>query len=442
MRRGLFRHTLAGTEDCIPDLEARALTSDIARLSAGIGLRCELQPILDLDSREVVGFEALARGPHGTELESPAALFAEAGRAGLELELDLACAKRAMQAAREAAIEAPLTLFVNLEPEQIATREGLASELRGEAEGLRVVIEVTERALTRRPESLLRGLAELRDAGFGIALDDVGADPRALPLLSILRPDVIKLDLSLVREQPSRELAEIVNAVNAEAELSGSTILAEGIETEDHLFTAAALGATLGQGFLLGRPGPPPSVPPSTRIEVPLSWRPGELDGETPFDVISGRRPLRPANRDLLLRMSRNLERQALTLGPSGLILSTFQYADRYSGLTEDLYAKLGERASVITFGVGLDHEVAPGVGGIDLDPGDPLVQQWCVCVVGAHFAAAFAAREIPHEGAQRDRRFDFAMTYSRELAIEMARSLVLRVPDADAANPDLLRGG
>ena len=94
----------------------------------------------------------------------------------------------------------------------------------------------------------------------------------------------------------------------------------------------------------------------------------------------------------------------------------------------------------MVTFAVGLDHEVAPGVGGVDLEPWDPLVQEWCVCVVGAHFSAAFAAREFPHRGPERERQFEFAMTYQRELAIEMARSLVLKVPDVSVAAPDLLR--
>jgi len=422
-------------------MEVTTLTSEIASLVRGVGLRTDLQPVVDLDSGAVAGYEALARGPEGSPLATPVEMFAEAARAGLLAELDLACARTAMRAARGAGIEPPMTLFVNLEPEVIATREGLVDELRAEAEGLRVMVEVTERALTARPERLLCGLAELRRAGFGIALDDVGADRRALPLLSVLRPDVIKLDLSLVRGRPSRELAEIVNAVNAEAELSGALILAEGIETAEHRFTATAIGAMVGQGFLLGRPAPPPAALPTSTRGLRLPSRSLQATGGTPFSLVSRRRPLRVADRGLLLRLSRNLERQAMSLGPTGLVLSTFQYADRFAGVTEDLYSRLGERASVIAFGVGLGPEAAPGVGGVDLEPTDPLVQEWSVCVVGAHFAAAFAAAELSRRGPARERRFDYAMTYDRELAIDMARSLVLRVPDAGDGAPDLLGG-
>ncbi len=74
--------------------------------------------------------------------------------------------------------------------------------------------------------------------------------------MPLLRPDVIKLDLRLVQRQPDAEIAEIVNAVNTQAERTGAIVLAEGIETDEHLATARALGATLGQGWLFGRPGP------------------------------------------------------------------------------------------------------------------------------------------------------------------------------------------
>ena len=84
--------------------------------------------------------------------------------------------------------------------------------------GSRCVVEVTERALIARPEALLRALTRLRTRGWGIALDDVGADSRSLALMSLLYPDVIKLDLRLLRDRSRRDVARIVTAVGAEAE--------------------------------------------------------------------------------------------------------------------------------------------------------------------------------------------------------------------------------
>src|SRR5205085_1452138 len=96
----------------------------------------------------------------------------------------------------------------------------------------------------------------LRAAGWRIALDDVGADDMSLAFMPLLRPDIVKLDLSLVQQRPGPAVAGIMNAVNAYAERTGALVLAEGIENEQHLDIAKALGARLGQGYLFGRPAP------------------------------------------------------------------------------------------------------------------------------------------------------------------------------------------
>ena len=107
------------------------------------------------------------------------------------------------------------------------------------------------------------GRLRVRGRGWGIALDDVGAERASLALLPFIRPDVIKLDLGLVQGRPSAAVAEVFSAVNAESERSGAVVLAEGIETREHLGTARALGATLGQGWLLGRPSAAPETAPA-----------------------------------------------------------------------------------------------------------------------------------------------------------------------------------
>src|SRR3978361_2267762 len=117
-------------------------------------------------------------------------------------------------------------------------------------------MEITERALAARPAELLRAVERARERGWRIALDDVGADSMSLSFMPLLRPDVVKLDLSLVQERPGPAIAQIMNAVNAYAEESGALVLAEGIEDERHLRMARGLGATLGQGWFFGRPGP------------------------------------------------------------------------------------------------------------------------------------------------------------------------------------------
>ena len=152
---------------------------------------------------------------------------------------------------------------------------------------LDVVVEITERALTDRPAELLHAVQASATRGWGIALDDVGADARSLALMPLLRPDVIKLDLRLVQDQPTSEVAEIVNAVNAERERTGAVVLAEGIETEEHLETARALGATLGQGWLFGRPATSLSRRRRAGVAAAARRAAAPADRTSPYEVVA-----------------------------------------------------------------------------------------------------------------------------------------------------------
>ena len=116
----------------------------------------------------------------------------------------------------------------------------------------------------------------------------------SLAFLPLLAPDVVKLDLRLVQERPGPAIAEIMNAVNADAERTGAVVLAEGIETEEHLVMARALGATLGQGWLFGRPGPG-AAPGRSRGELVLPGASGSARSPTssPFGCLPGSAPLR-----------------------------------------------------------------------------------------------------------------------------------------------------
>jgi EAL domain-containing protein (putative c-di-GMP-specific phosphodiesterase class I) len=387
------------------------------------------QPIVDLDSGEVVAYEALARGPAGSPLERPDRLFAAAAELGATAELDWACHAAALRGALEAGLGA--TLFVNVEPSRLAEPvPAWAAPLLARAEAeLDVVIELTERALTDRPAELLARVERLRGLGVGIALDDVGADRRSLALMPFVGPEVIKLDLRLVQDNPTPAIAAIVHAVNAESERSGALLLAEGIETPEQREIARALGARYGQGWLFGRPGPLPPSPTArgVRIAVP---RPPAPVAASPFEVVSARqRPRRGAKR-LLLAISRHLEAQVAAQGEAAVVLASFQEARHFTAATAGRYAGLaGHAAFVGALGVGLPEEPAPGVRGAALGAGDAVRDEWNVVVVAPHFAAAFVARDLGDPGfADMARRFDFCLTYDRALAVEAARALLARI--------------
>jgi len=415
------------------DPELAMLTDLLAKQ----GLHTVYQPVVELDTGHIVGYEALSRGPRSSQLESPEQLFAAARRANQLAELDRACQAAAMAGAATAGLRAPCTLFVNVEPEVAATAPlaALPPARRGGSVAPRVVVELTERSLTDRPAELLRQVAAFRARGWGIALDDVGADPGSLALLPLLRPDVIKLDLRLVQDEPDAQIAQIVNAVNAEAERSGAVVLAEGIETAAHLAVAQSLGATLGQGWLLGRPAPLPtptalaarSVVSTTA--VPITARTPTPEGASPFDLVAAERPVRQASKSLLLEVSRHLERQAMSSTSSAVVLATFQNARHLTPATVDRYSSLAAKAAFVgALGADMPAEPATGVRGATLEQGDPVLGEWDVAVIGPHFAGALVSRDLGDDGPDHDRRFSYVLTHDRTLAVQVACALMARV--------------
>ncbi len=390
------------------------------------------QPLVDIATGRVLGYEALSRGPAGTSWESPAALFAAARAAGREHELDWICRARAYQAVLAAGPDPRLTWFVNMEPP--AARTACPADLLPVVEQarhrLRVVTEMTERAIAADPSGLLSAAAACRVSGWGVALDDVGADPMSLALMPFVHPDVVKLDMQMLRAPGDPHTARVVAAVAAYAESTGAVVLAEGIETEEHLSTAMAMGATLGQGWLFGRPGAldAPQAPPARPIAL-VGTPPAVSTEVSPFEVVRAPRDVRRGDKRLLIALSLQLEHQAAALGESALIVSAFQSDERFTELTRRRYTMLGaDAAFVAALGVGMDPEPAPGVRGASLEEGDPLTGEWSVAVLGPHFAAALVAVDLGDTGPEMERRFDFALTYDRDLVVEAASALMRRV--------------
>ncbi len=415
-----------------------ALGAALDRVLDG-GVRSVFQPIVDLDSDCVVAYEALARGPEGP-LERPDAMFAAARAAGRLAELDEACRAAAFRGAVAHGLLAPTTVFVNVEPDVLdsAPLADLLAIADTAPRELRVVLEVTERALAARPAELLRTVERVRALGWGIALDDVGADPMSLSFMPLLRPDVVKLDLRLVQGSPGPEVAQVMNAVNAYAESTGALVLAEGIENAEHLATARSLGASLGQGWLFGRPETAPSLDrPSTELFLP-SPEPVDVDeagNESPFGCLPEGTRLRFSPKSLLVELSKQLEREAVRVGQTCVVAATFQEARNVTPATERRYAELAEATGfVCAVGEGLDAEPLPGIRGATLDPADPVRDEWDVVVLGPHFSAALLARDLGSTGPDMDRQFEYALTYERTTVVQAARALLSRVAPRPAA--------
>ena len=326
-------------------------------------------------------------------------------------------------------------MFVNVEPEVLdgAPLRDLLKIASSAPRALHIVFEITERAIAARPAELLRTVERIRSRGWAVALDDVGADPKSLAFMSLLRPEVVKLDLRLIQQRPNQEIAAIMHAVNAYTEGSGALLLAEGIETDAHLAAARGLGARFAQGWLFGRPGTEPSPLPVADADLPRV--PAELAPDrSPFACLAPGTPLRRAGKRLLIELSKKLEQEALAHGESAIIAAAFQESRHFTARTAERYRELAEQtAFVCALGEGLPPEPSPGVRGARLAHDDLVMGEWDVVVLAPHFAAALLARDLGDTGPDLDRTFEYALTYRRDSCVRAACALLSRVVPAVA---------
>jgi diguanylate cyclase (GGDEF)-like protein len=230
----------------------------VAEVIRSGGLRPVYQPIVDLATGETVGFEGLIRLPAGTPFTDPGHLFRAAEATGYTFDLDRACIAAVLEGAMS--IDRSCSLSVNLSPRTIEAAEFSAYEFAGRLvkggwNPNQVIVEMTEQDEIRDVERLRAMLERLRDLGIRTAIDDVGSGNAGLRLLSLIRFDVVKLDLALVQEGARREVSmAVVNSLGELAAQWGARIIAEGIETPAQLSLLRRAGIPLGQGYLLGRP--------------------------------------------------------------------------------------------------------------------------------------------------------------------------------------------
>lgn len=209
------------------------------------------QPIRDFVNGRTVGFEALTRFS-GEKPRSPDKWFADASATGLGARLEAAAVRAALTSAH--GLPQEVYLSINVSPTTILD-DGFGALLADAARERRLVLEITEHAAVQDYVALDTALQPLRERGVALAIDDAGAGFSSLQHIVRLRPDIIKLDMSLIRaidsEAPRRALASALVYFAAD---TGSTIVAEGIETEAERDTLQRLGISIGQGYLFARP--------------------------------------------------------------------------------------------------------------------------------------------------------------------------------------------
>jgi diguanylate cyclase (GGDEF)-like protein len=240
------------------------LSSAISAVIESGTLTPVFQPIVELSSGRILGYEGLVRVPQESVFPHTGALFDAAEAAGRVQDLDRAALDVVLAGAR--AIRDDVLISLNVSPRTLESGElnatvFLAILRRHGIAPDRVILELTEREVVREPEVLREALRGVQRAGVRVAADDVGAGNAGLRLLSQFQFDVVKIDLSLVQGgtrggSGSDQTLSVLGSLVQMADRLGALTIAEGVETPEQLRTIRELGIVAGQGYLLGRPGP------------------------------------------------------------------------------------------------------------------------------------------------------------------------------------------
>jgi EAL domain-containing protein (putative c-di-GMP-specific phosphodiesterase class I) len=392
----------------------------------GAEVQTQFQPIVHIATGSVVAFEALSRGPAGTEFESPVALLDAAREAGRLGELDWLCRTRAMQAAASSALPEQLSWFINVEHAglEIECPSHLLADLDVARAGLRVVLEVVERNVEDHVTRLLHAADQARREAWGVALDDVGAGTGSLALLPFLQPDVVKLDMSLLRSASPATAADVTAAVRTYAEHSGAVILAEGIETPAQEELALVFGATYGQGHLYGRPGPLPHDLPEPANPIPLRQRPAPLHDATPFETLSATITPQQARREHLRHIVIHLRRYCARDDIGAVLLTVIADEDRDLDLTSLIGAVAKHNALTVCLVPGAEaHQQDPRYYLGPVPDGSRLHHESAMIVVTPHWAGAIVTRDTANVTADGTPLVDYVYTHDRPAVIRAARA-------------------
>jgi len=218
------------------------------------------QPILDLKTEQIMGYESLSRGPKHSEIEAPVILFTLAEETGLVFELDRLCRKRSIINARGK--KRGLKLFVNTLPNLIYDPDFEAKLFIKFLESNDIpindiVFEITERNAIEQFSNFRQAISYYTDVGITIAIDDVGAGYSSLEAIIEIKPAYVKIDASVTRGvAESAGKQQMLKALHSLSQSVGAKTIAEGIETRSDFDTIQQIGIEYGQGYYICKPGP------------------------------------------------------------------------------------------------------------------------------------------------------------------------------------------
>jgi EAL domain-containing protein (putative c-di-GMP-specific phosphodiesterase class I)/GGDEF domain-containing protein len=216
------------------------------------------QPVLDLRDSRTIGYEAFCRGPRDTIFERPQTMFDGARDVGAARDLDLLCHRKALLKAR--LMTPGEKLFLNVLPASLADPgflDHLTNDVPKDLPVHRedIILEFADRNAIGDYELFALEIQELRSRGFRVAVDNVGTGSSSLQTITEVRPEFIKVDLSLIRNiQSNLVKQEMLRSLCQVARSIEATVVAQGIELQEELRAVMSCGTEYGQGFLFAFP--------------------------------------------------------------------------------------------------------------------------------------------------------------------------------------------
>jgi diguanylate cyclase (GGDEF)-like protein/PAS domain S-box-containing protein len=259
--RGKARHEVFDTAMHDRTVELLGFETDLRRAIERGELRVYYQPVVELGSGRVAGFEALLRWQRGDTLVSADAIISVAEETGLIVPIGDWVLREAL---RQAGEWDGLDMHVNLSPRQLLQPDVVERVAAAIAEsGIapeRLHLEVTESVLIENAETAAGLLRGLRDIRVRLSLDDFGTGYSSLSSLRQFPFDILKIDRSFLLDADATRADEIVRTVSTLARVLGMDVVVEGLETLDHVERMRGLGVPYAQGFYFARPLPPDEV--------------------------------------------------------------------------------------------------------------------------------------------------------------------------------------
>ena len=245
--------------------DSRIVEDKILAMIESLDFEIAFQPIYNMNLQRVVGYEALSRFP-GIPYNSPDYWFKEASDVGLGEVLEALTTKKALS--QMDLLPEDTYLSLNASPEYIIN--GSVGRLLEQVSGKQIVLEITEHARISNYDALRAALLPLRAKGIRLAIDDAGAGYASFQHILELGADIIKLDISLIRniDKDSARRA-LTSAMISFAKNTDCEIIAEGVETAEELETLCVIGVSKAQGYFIGRPMSTAQIAESSAFTMP-----------------------------------------------------------------------------------------------------------------------------------------------------------------------------